>query len=66
MDGQADSMDKKCMIHRLGKSPEKSPQDNSNRRTKAMKFMTTWVFPTGNIPEAAERFLAGEAEPLQV
>ena len=28
-----------------------------------MKFMTTWSFPTGNIPEAAARFLAGEAVP---
>ncbi|MDE3201883.1 MAG: DUF3303 family protein [Acidobacteriota bacterium] len=28
-----------------------------------MKFMITWAFPTGNIPEAAERFLAGEAAP---
>ncbi|HWA95391.1 MAG TPA: DUF3303 family protein [Terracidiphilus sp.] len=28
-----------------------------------MKFMTTWTFPTGNIPEAAERFLAGVATP---
>jgi hypothetical protein len=28
-----------------------------------LKFMTTWSFPTGNIPEAAERFLAGEAAP---
>lgn len=28
-----------------------------------MKFMTTWSFPTGNIPEAAARFLAGEAAP---
>ncbi len=28
-----------------------------------MKFMTTWSFPTGNIPEAAARFLAGEATP---
>ncbi|MGB6973490.1 MAG: DUF3303 family protein [Terracidiphilus sp.] len=28
-----------------------------------MKFMTTWSFPTGNIPEAAERFLGGEAAP---
>lgn len=28
-----------------------------------MKFMTTWSFPTGNLPEAAERFLAGEAVP---
>jgi hypothetical protein len=28
-----------------------------------MKFMTTWSFPTGNMPEAAERFLAGEATP---
>jgi hypothetical protein len=28
-----------------------------------MKFMTSWTFPTGNIPEAAERFLAGVATP---
>jgi len=28
-----------------------------------MKFMTTWSFPTGNLPEAAARFLAGEANP---
>lgn len=28
-----------------------------------MKFMTTWSFPTGTIPEAAVRFLAGEATP---
>jgi uncharacterized protein DUF3303 len=28
-----------------------------------MKFMTTWSFPTGNIPDAAERFLAGAAAP---
>ncbi len=28
-----------------------------------MKFMTTWTFPTGNVPEAAERFLAGVATP---
>jgi hypothetical protein len=28
-----------------------------------MKFMTTWTFPTGNLPEAAERFLAGVAVP---
>ena len=28
-----------------------------------MKFMTTWSFPTGVLPEAAQRFLAGEAAP---
>jgi Domain of unknown function (DUF3303) len=28
-----------------------------------MKFMTTWSFPTGALPEAAQRFLAGEAAP---
>ena len=28
-----------------------------------MKFMTTWSFPTGNLPEAAARFLAGAATP---
>ena len=28
-----------------------------------MKFMTTWTFPTGNLPAAAQRFLAGVAEP---
>ncbi len=28
-----------------------------------MKFMSTWSFPSGNVPEAAERFLAGEAAP---
>ena len=28
-----------------------------------MKFMTTWSFPTGALPEAAKRFLAGEAAP---
>jgi len=28
-----------------------------------MKFMTTWSFPNGVLPEAAERFLAGEAAP---
>ena len=28
-----------------------------------MKFMTTWSFPTGNVPEAAERFLSGVAVP---
>lgn len=28
-----------------------------------MRFMTTWAFPTGNIPEAAARFLAGQAAP---
>jgi hypothetical protein len=30
-----------------------------------MKFMSTWSFPTGNIPEAAARFLAGEAKPAE-
>ena len=30
-----------------------------------MKFMTTWSFPTENIPEAAARFLAGEAVPAE-
>ncbi|MGA8044297.1 MAG: DUF3303 family protein [Terracidiphilus sp.] len=30
-----------------------------------MKFMTTWSFPTGNVPEAARRFLAGEAAPQE-
>ena len=28
-----------------------------------MKFLTTWSFPTGVLPEAAQRFLAGEAAP---
>ena len=28
-----------------------------------MKFMTTWSFLPGVIPEAAERFLAGGGEP---
>jgi hypothetical protein len=28
-----------------------------------MKFMVTWSFPTGNLPEAAQRFLAGVAAP---
>ena len=28
-----------------------------------MKFMLTWSFQGGAIPEAAERFLAGEASP---
>jgi hypothetical protein len=28
-----------------------------------MKFMTTWSFQGGVIPEAAARFLAGEAAP---
>ena len=28
-----------------------------------MKFMTTWTFPSGNIPAAAERFLAGGGQP---
>lgn len=30
-----------------------------------MKFMTTWAFPTGSVPEAAKRFLAGEAAPSE-
>ena len=28
-----------------------------------MKFMSTWTFQGGAIPEAAKRFLAGEAAP---
>jgi hypothetical protein len=30
-----------------------------------MKFMSTWSFPSGNLPDAAERFLAGEGAPEQ-
>ncbi len=28
-----------------------------------MKFMTTWAFPAGNVPDAAERFLSGAGAP---
>jgi hypothetical protein len=30
-----------------------------------MKFMLTWSFPAGNVPAAAERFLAGEGAPVE-
>jgi Protein of unknown function (DUF3303) len=30
-----------------------------------MKFMTTWAFPAGVVPEAAERFLAGGGAPAE-
>jgi Domain of unknown function (DUF3303) len=42
---------------------EQLPPKKSKRGGIAMKFMTTWSFPTGNVPEAAARFLAGEGAP---
>jgi hypothetical protein len=44
-------------------SPLEDHSTNLNWRKKDMKFMTTWSFPTGNLSEAAERFLAGAATP---
>jgi len=44
-------------------SPIEDHLTNLNWRKTDMKFMTTWSFPTGNLPEAASRFLAGAATP---
>src|SRR4249919_1431256 len=53
-----------CMIRPPGNSRRNSAQkQNSGWRISTMKFMTTWSFPTGALPEAAQRFLAGQAAP---
>src|ERR1700722_7130799 len=44
-------------------SPGRSSPQKIQRRISQMKFMSTWTFQGGVLPEAAARFLAGEAVP---
>jgi Protein of unknown function (DUF3303) len=41
------------------------PPGNTEREGEPMKFMVTWAFKQGALREAAQRFLAGEAAPVE-